>query len=200
MKIIQLQEQLLENTVLQQHDIDAILPFIEDGKEVVYTVKRGLNEKEVCLKINRSGEQIKATGSYFVGVDWLKENELAIQVNPKMNDGFEVDYVRMLNDALCEKENYEHLSDLVTIRFEKPTIRITQQQDLLSIFLITEYLNILQRIVKKGLKKNYYVVEENIQNKVKGKILIVKNIKKNVAKGKITDNICRYQMYDIDSQ
>lgn len=200
MKIIQLREQLLENTVLQQHDIDAILPFIEDGKEVVYTVKRGLNEKEVCLKINRSGEQIKATGSYFVGVDWLKENELAIQVNPKMNDGFEVDYVRMLNDALCEKENYEHLSDLVTIRFEKPTIRITQQQDLLSIFLITEYLNILQRIVKKGLKKNYYVVEENIQNKVKGKILIVKNIKKNVAKGKITDNICRYQMYDIDSQ
>ena len=99
-----------------------------------------------------------------------------------------------------EKENYEHLSDLVTIRFEKPTIRITQQLDLLSIFLITEYLNILQRIVKKGLKKNYYVVEENIQNKVKGKILIVKNIKKNVAKGKITDNICRYQMYDIDSQ
>ena len=68
----------MENTVLQQHDIDAILPFIEDGKEVVYTVKRGLNEKEVCLKINRSGEQIKATGSYFVGVDWLKENELAI--------------------------------------------------------------------------------------------------------------------------
>lgn len=198
MTLIQLQEQILENTLLQ-HNVTAILPHIEDGKEVVYSVKRGQEEKELCLKLQRFGESIFASGSYFVGVDWIKENEIGIQVSPKMNDGYEIDYVKMLNDALCEKENYDYLKDLVTIKFDKPSIKINQQQDLLSIFLITEYLNILQRIVKKGLKKSYYMVEENLSCKIKGKIIIAKNIRKNLIKGTITDNICSYQVYDIDS-
>ena len=73
MKLIQLQEQILENTLLQ-HDMTSILPHIEDGKEVVYTVKRGREENELCLKLQRIGENVYATGSYFVGIDWLKEN------------------------------------------------------------------------------------------------------------------------------
>ena len=116
-----------------------------------------------------------------------------------MNDGFEIDYVRMLNEALAEPDNMGHLTDLLTIHFDKPSIRISQQQDLLSIFLITEYLNILQRIVRKGLKKSYYRVEENLNNKVKGHILVSRTIQRNLAKGRITDNVCRYQVYDIDS-
>lgn len=75
---------------------------------------------------------------YFVGIDWIKEGELAIQVNPKMNNGFEIDYVRMLNEALHEPDNFCHLEDLITIYFDKPYIRVNQQQDLLSIFLIAE--------------------------------------------------------------
>ena len=198
MQLIQLQEQILESTLLQ-HDVTAILPHIEDGEEVVYSVKRGRVEKELCLKLQRFGEDIFATSSYFVGIDWLRENEIGIQVSPKMNDGYEINYVKMLNDALSEKENYEHLKDLVTIRFDKPSIKINQKQDLLSIFLITEYLSVLERIVKKGLRKSYYMVEENLSYKVKGKILIAKNIRKNLTRGNITDNICSYQVYDIDS-
>ena len=127
MKIIQLHEQMLENTKLL-HDVDAILPFLEDGQEVMYVVKRGREEKELCLKLRRTNDDILATGSYFVGVDWIKENELAVQVSPKMNDGFEVDYVKMLNDALSERENFDHLQDLVTINFDKTSIKVNQQQ------------------------------------------------------------------------
>ena len=128
-----------------------------------------------------------------------ERSELAVQVCPKINDGFEIDYVRMLNEALCEPDNYNHLKDLITIRFDKPSIRVKQKQDLLSIFLITEYLNVLQQIVKKGLKKSFYIVEENLCNKVKGRILIGQNIHKNLTRGRITDNVCHYQVYDIDS-
>lgn len=198
MKLIQLQEQILENTLLQ-HNMTSILPHIEDGREVVYTVKRGREENELCLKLQRIGEDVYATGSYFVGIDWIKENEVGIQVSPKMNDGYEIDYVRMLNDALCEKENYEYLKDLVTIKFDKPSIKINQKQDMLSLFLITEYLTLLERIVKKGLKKSYYMVEKNISNKVKGKILVAKNIRKNLVRGNVTENVCSCQVYDVDS-
>ena len=199
MKVIPLQEQLLDNTQLKQTESDAIIPYMEDGSEVVFDVKRGREDHELCLKVIRKDEKVFATSSYFVGIDWIKEGELAVQVSPKMNDVFEIDYVRMLNEALYEPENCEHLKDLITIRFDKPSIRVNQKQDLLSIFLITEYLNILQHIVRKGLKKSFYIVEENLRNKVKGRILIGQNIHQNLTKGRSTDNVCRYQVYDIDS-
>lgn len=104
----------------------------------------------------------------------------------------------MLNEALCEPDNFEHLSDLVSIKFNRPSIPINQQQDLLSIFLVTEYINILYRIVRKGLKRSYYIVEENLKNKLKGRILIGENIKRNLTKGNVASNFCRYQVYDID--
>ena len=199
MNLIQLQEQLLDNTLIQ-HDTSILQQHMEDGQEVVFAVKRGREDNELCLKLKRDGEEIRANGSYFVGVDWLKEQELAVQVSPKMNDGMEIDYVRMLNDALCESENFDHLKDLVTIMFDKPSVKIQQNKDLLSIFIVTEFLNVLQHIVKKGLKKGYIAIDKNLHCKVKGHILVGRNIIRNLTKGKVTDNICRYQIYDVDTQ
>lgn len=198
-KVIQLQEQLQENTCLQQVECEIIVPFIDDGTEVIFEVKRGWKDQEPCLVLTRKGNDILVTGSYFVGTDWIKEGELAVQVSPKMNNDFEIDYVRMLNEALCEPDNFSHLKDLITIHFDKPSIQISQQQDLLSIFLIVEYLNLLKYIVKKGLKKSFHVVEENLENKVKGRILVSRTIHQNLTKGRIANNVCYYQVYDIDS-
>ena len=72
MRVIQLREQLQENTPLQQNNAIDILPYIEDGKDVVFSVKRGRENDEVCLKLFRKDDTINATGSYFVGIDWLK--------------------------------------------------------------------------------------------------------------------------------
>ena len=199
MKEIQLREQLLENTILTKSDTDILLPYMGDRNEVVFSVKRGRDENAMCLSLYRKNDEVIATSSYFVGIDWIQDNELAIKINPKMNDGCEIDYIRMLNEALCEPDNFEHLSDLVSIKFNRPSIPIKQQQDLLSIFLVTEYINILYRIVRKGLRKSYYIVEENLKNKLKGRILIGENIKRNLTKGKVASNFCRYQVYDIDS-
>lgn len=197
--VLHLKEQLQENTILKQTDSEAIIPYMNDGEEVIFVVKRGKNDNELCLKLHREGCEIKASGSYFVGIDWIKENKIAIDVSPKMNLGCEIDYVNMLNEALHETDNFLYLKDLITIHFDKTPIKIKQQQDLLSIFLITEYLNLLQHIVKKGLKKSYYSIEENLKNKVKERILIGQNINKNISNGNNTDNVCRYQIYDIDT-
>ncbi len=199
MKLIQFKEQIAEGTHLSHDYLQDLIPYIADGQKVLFTVNRGYNPKELCLSLIRNGNEIIASGAYFIGIDWLAQGELAIQVSPKMNNGFEVDYVRMLNDALSEPENYNYLNDLVTIHFNEPSIKVQQQQDLLSIFLITEYINILERIVNKGLKKGFYMLEENLHNKIKGRILIGHTISNNVVKGRITDNVCKYQTYGIDT-
>ena len=110
---------------------------MQDGEDIVFSVCRKDKDKEMCLSLSRDNDHIFAKGSYFIGLDWLSTGNVAIQVNPKMNEGYEIDYIRMLNDSLTECENYNHLSDLVTIYFNKPSIKVSQQQDLLSIFLIT---------------------------------------------------------------
>lgn len=199
MTLIQLHEQIADGTYLSSEEADAILPYIDDGQEVVYTVRRGRELNETCLSMRRAADNILVRGSYFVGVDWVEQGKVAIQVNPKMNDGFEVDYVRMLNEALSEPDNYDHLRDLVTIDFNKPAIKIRQQRDVLSVFLVTEYINMLQRIVRNGLKKSFYLVEENLRSKAKGRLMVGRNIRQNLTKGRITANVCKYQVYDIDT-
>ena len=161
MTLIQIQEQLIDGTYLPSEDAKVIVPYMDDGKEVVYAGRRGREDK-ICLSLRRTGDDIIACGSYFVGIDWVEQGKVAVQVNPKINDGFEVDYVRMLNDALSETANYDHLQHLVTIHFNKHSIKVHQQRDVLSVFLVTEYINILQMRVRKGLKMSFYIVAVNV--------------------------------------
>ena len=100
--VLQLNEQLKEDSLLNQSYAEALLPYIADGGEKEFKVSDDKQDTDFYLKLRRKGNDILATGSYFVGVDWVKENELAIQVSPKMNGDFEIDYVRMLNEALCD--------------------------------------------------------------------------------------------------
>ena len=194
MNIITLKEQQ-EHYYFSNDENKLALSFIEDGGKLDFAAE----DAKPYLQLSRGGDTIKAEISHYVGIDWISEQNLAVQVYPKMNDGFEIDYVSMLNDTLKEDENYKHLQGLVTIDFYKPSIPIEQKQDFLSVFLITQYINILHKIVRKGLKKSYYLVEENLKNKVKGHIEVGKNIRQNIVRGHLNDNVCRYQVYDIDS-
>ncbi len=199
MILIQLHEQLADGTPLPSDDANAIVPYMDNGKEIVFAVRRGREDKELCLSLRRKDDDIVARGSYFIGMEWVEQGKVAVQINPKINDGFEVDYVRMLNDALSESANYDHLQHLVTIHFNKPSIRVQQQRDVLSVFLVTEYINILHRLVFKGLKRNFHLVEGNLHNTTKGRLMVNRNVRQNLAKGHITDNVCKYQVYDINT-
>ena len=126
MNIIRIREQILEDSILKKENSEYILPFIKDGEQFDYSFAK-VKEKEYCLKIKREGDEIRVTNSYFVGLDWIAERQLAVQVFPKMNNDYEIDYVKMLEDALCASENYEHLNNLIAIDFnkDKTTTRYT---------------------------------------------------------------------------
>lgn len=184
--------------------IDDIERFAAALKNQPYSksIQRGEN-KTYCFNILHSeGETnpYRFETSYFVGVDWIVENELPIYVKPKLDDDTsEVNYVKMLFDVLKEPENYHHLDQLCEINFEKPSIAIEQKQDLLTPLLLIQYINILKKIVKKGLKKSYYTVTKNLNAKVKGKILINETIKKNHFNNKMLYSYCQYSEFGINS-
>ena len=162
-----------------------------------FEIKR-TNEGEVCLQ-----------AGYYIGALWLVKHHKYVYIEPKMNkkqiaegsssqeEWAEIDYLKMLLSitGLDPKDT----QDLIKIYWDEPPITIEQQKDTLTPFLMVQFLLLLKRIVRKGLKKSYYTVEENLNNRIKGKIQLAKHLKQNVFKNKLTAHVCRYQEFGIDN-
>lgn len=158
-------------------------------------------EDGLCFKFWKveHQEQFRFQTSYFVGVDWMEDGK-AIYVAPKQNnEELEIDYLKMLMDALQEEANTKHLDELFEVDFDKPFISIEQSQDLLTPLLIYQYIKLLKSIVRKGLRKSYYKVDRNLNARMKGKVLINQTIKQNLVKSKITNTVCRFEEFGINS-
>lgn len=160
------------------------------------------NDKDrLCVSVALNGETVYVESSYYIGLGWLKERKKAICIEPKVNTETEhLDYLVMLTEALKEHENFNHLDDLVDIRFNEPWISVEGDYQIhLTPFLIAQFLLTVRNIVRKGIKKDYYRVTENLQSKVKGKILVSQQIRQNIVRSKLTNTVCSYQEYGINT-
>lgn len=111
----------------------------------------------------------------------------------------EINYLKMLLEAMADATVSKECGDLVKIEWDEIRVPIPQEQDQLTPFLVVQYLQLLQRIVRKGLKKSYYNVQENLSNRVKGKILVSAQIKNNILRNRLTQTHCSYQQFGEDS-
>lgn len=158
-------------------------------------------DKEEHLKYLGINSDFKA--SYYIGCAWLippSENEdgIPIQVKPKMDN---VDFVRMFITALevRSSKEAEYFSDYYHIDFDSPTIQIESEQNLITPLLLLHYITLLEQLSRNGLRKNYVRREENLQSKVRGKILFSQHLKKNVFNKREDRIFCGYQEYTIDT-
>jgi 5-methylcytosine-specific restriction enzyme subunit McrC len=136
---------------------------------------------------------------YFIGLSWLADTEKVLYVTPKLDSASkQIDYLSMLSESLKHPEVIKYADDLFKIEFDKPPIKINQQQDLITPLIIVYYLQVLQTIVRKGLKKGYYKVENDLYGKVKGKILVSQTLKQNVFKSKNLNTICTFDEFGLN--
>lgn len=171
-------------------------------------------------------KQVALEANYYIGVDWLIQNEKYVYVAPKINtkilskfqeecdkeeeqrelyaeticgkDDIELNYLKMFLLATSHPEILNYTEGLLHIDWEAPQISIEQKEDILTPFLVVQFLNLLKMIVRKGLKRSYYKKEESLHGRVKGKILISQNIKHNVLKNRLTKTVCQYQEFGVD--
>lgn len=116
-----------------------------------------------------------------------------------INDAsFELDYLKMLLQVTSVAESNLEIKELLKIDWLAQPIEIEQKDDKLTPFLVIRFLQIVKIIVRKGLKKSYYRVQENLTNRVKGKILVGQHIKQNVFKNRFTSTYCEYQQFGED--
>lgn len=169
---------------------------LADVKEIIFCD----NKEKKCIEFKFSQGSITLHTNYYVGVDWLKKNDSAIYVAPKLNEETkETDYFQMLFSCMKHYDVAEHSKDLYEIKFDEPYIEINQKQDLITPLLMIRYLQVLKSVVRKGLKKSYYRVEQNLSSKIKGKVLVSKTLKQNILKNRPNKTICNFEVYGVDS-
>ena len=68
MKLIRLQEQIAENTCIHQDIAQDIIPHMKDGEDIVFSVCRKDNDKEMCLSLSRDNDHIFAKAHISLGL------------------------------------------------------------------------------------------------------------------------------------
>lgn len=184
--------------------------FFKDNACILQTFPgKECDEEHFCLKVNQiilndESVDFQFETSYFVGAQWLVKDKLPLLVHPKFNISkndetvVEVDYLKLMVEALQPSENAEHLKDLIHIDFKQNRLKVEQKDDLLSPLLIIQYLHILKKIVKKGLKNSYYRKQSNLQSRVRGKVLVSETVKHNHAQYKMLNTFCAYDEFGVD--
>lgn len=133
--------------------------------------------------------------SYFIGIDWLKEEESYIVVEPKIKN---LDYVKMFVYCLNHPDISKYLKKVYNIDFKKAPIETKNENWDLTPFLIVHFLSLVETITKQGLKSNYITRDENLRGKIKGKIIFSQHLKKNIVSKREDRIYCRFQEYSID--
>ena len=132
--------------------------------------------------------------SYYIGAEWLTAKK-AVVVTPKLSD---LDYVGMFMSALRIASSRNYFSKFYGINFSGQKIESKQLDNILSPLLLIHFLFSVKNLLEKGLKKGYVIQEENLQAKIKGKVLMSKHFGKNISNHRNDRIMCCYQIYSVD--
>jgi 5-methylcytosine-specific restriction enzyme subunit McrC len=173
--------------------------------EFKFSKVKGDNYCAVLRKSPGEAKSFLETG-YYIGVDRFPNSNQCIYVEPKLNKNsesevknlVEIDYLRMLIESLNNPELADNLDELFIVKWDEKEIELKNKDDFLTPFLVVQFLGVVKSIVKKGLKKSYYRVEQNLNNRIKGKVLVGQTIKRNHFRQKFLSNVCSYEEFWVN--
>ncbi|NLP57502.1 hypothetical protein [Lutibacter sp. B1] len=167
-----------------------------------------LNEEELIDLLKKPNQLIEEINlekggfktGYFIGISRLGSTQNILNVAPKLDTATtKINYLSMLSKGMQHPEMTSFGKDLFFVDLDAKPIKVKQDQDLITPLIIVSFLQLLSIIVKKGLRKSYYKVEQNIYGNVRGKILVSKTIKQNLFRIKNLYTFCAYEEFGVDS-
>jgi 5-methylcytosine-specific restriction enzyme subunit McrC len=134
------------------------------------------------------GSEEKVKAHYIIGIQWLKDRENTVRVEPKQNIDFLQDPVVGMRMEKC-----------YAIQTNKPRIPVDKELDeRLNLFLLYHFLSLAKNITQSGLKKGFTRVRQNLTGKIRGKVLANPTVKDNHTKGRPDKVYCQYQRFTVD--
>lgn len=134
------------------------------------------------------------TASYIIGAQRVDGEELVIL--PKMKN---IDFMRMFSVCLDSDQSPEEFSKIYDIDVDaKPIITKTNISLYLTPLLVVHFLMLMKRITSRGLRSDYIDRNENLK-KVKGRIDIRNNERKNVIYKRYDKVYCNYSERSLNT-
>jgi 5-methylcytosine-specific restriction enzyme subunit McrC len=144
------------------------------------------------LALNR-GDDGFWWSSYYIGLSEI--NGQHIEVLPKLEN---LDFMSLFSFALLYQPSSEYFSSCYDINWENEIFASTELYNILTPLLVMQYLNILDKLVGKGLKRDYITIEDNLHSKIRGKLRPISNWRKNELKKKEDYFYCQYQVFSAN--
>jgi 5-methylcytosine-specific restriction enzyme subunit McrC len=135
--------------------------------------------------------------SYYIGLDYFDDdNTQPLYVAPKIKN---LDYHAMFKECVESPETTPYISNIYDIRIDKPFIEPpTVAHNDFILLIMYQYQKLLAVLIKKPLIKEYINKTENLNSKIKGKILISGHIKKNIFSRRNDRVLCNFNEYSKD--
>lgn len=193
------------------------------GQKIESIESRKFDDSIYCYRFEKKKDGYVLAADYCIGVDWLGNTSKHLIVEPKINvaaaESFrrnledpddhnrdadpneklrELDYQQMLLELAPEVYSTIEIKDLIQIDWGRDSIEIEQKDDQLTPFLVIRFLQVLRFIVQSGLKKGYYNKTENLNSRIKGKIVVGQQIRQNILRNRLTSTYCAYQEFGED--
>lgn len=131
--------------------------------------------------------------TYIIGAQRIGKDELIIE--PKMNN---IDFMKMFSVCLSSNLAPEYFSKIYNIDMDAEPIKTnTAVTASLTPLLIVHFVKLISQIVSKGLRSDYIEKNENLK-KVKGRIDISNNERKNVIFKRFDRVFCNYSERSVD--
>lgn len=131
--------------------------------------------------------------SYFIGA--TKINEQPIEVLPKIEN---LDFMSIFSFALLYQPSSDYFSKCYDIKWDDEILASTESYNILTPLLVIRYLSVLEKLVGKGLKRDYITIEDNLRSKIKGKIKPIVHWRRNILKKREDYFYCQYQVFTAD--
>ncbi len=148
------------------------------------------------IRDNENNNIEKLSASYVVGYKWLSEDK-ALCVKSKIDKSSQkrADITKMFSQCFSSPSVANKMTGVYGVDWEAPKIEIDEKDDELTPMMIVHFLNIVKTLSKKGLKKGYVKVTQNLTAKVKGKILVNQTIKHNHFANRLDKTVCSHQIF-----
>ncbi|MBF0555592.1 MAG: hypothetical protein HQK96_13720 [Nitrospirae bacterium] len=176
-----------------------------------YAEIKGSSVPEICSSLNLSEGNTEGCeylgivtengiwkASCYIGHVWLKKREVSLRVYPKpIIYGQDTDFFRMFLDSLSDAVVSKHLENCYGILFDDPPID-AENSDNITLFIIARYLKELNDLSRRLMKQNFHRIEENLTGKIKGKILMHRQVSENIFCARAHYATCSYQVITKD--
>lgn len=194
-----------DKKIFQFEEQQEIQKILKDDKEKWESLNINFDPNHGFMEAPKFLGLSKEWTSYYIGAAWLTEDNSteyknAVVVNPKKigNEG-ETDFIEMYVRALQFAPSSEYFSKCYGIDLDQPAIECKTLNEQLTPLLIVHYLAVLKKIISHGLKKDYVIREENLRSKMRGRIMLQKNLQKNNFVQRQDRVFCMFHEYTVDT-